>query len=475
MSIDESIDEEYFPTFNEHEKSLLKKSHVPPRFANLLAERSSVEDIKGLFEAKIPVKKPGIFGCKVHGKLRKITPDDIQRYDKRFSASDLFQLMSYGIKPSKAVKYPHRFTGREIANFISTRVSPQDSSNFHHKFDSSDIIDFVQHHIPPEKTEGYNPRFSGHQIMNFINCSISPESVERYNSELGGYSICVLNRFNFSPEDVKQGDEELLIHMAKTVVELIYEYEDTFFDRFSYLTTGNQSYLVRVCNVNGYGAWKFSRTAKHEKSLFYLLRECHGKTLSVVNVSKLSTKYAIELEYLKGETIDSKVTKEIITSEKTQIYGFNIFNGLQELRQAGIYQHRDIRPANIMIDEKDDRAVIIDLGIATTDILAPPKDNRRYGGPNDLVSLGQVMYKMATSEHIFADSKSMERTIFADKLKDHRDWIYEGDQRLEPYLRKVEETIKDKNIAEIIKLCLTAKGIDQDYQLLEERFGSYEN
>ena len=77
-----------------------------------------------------------------------------------------------------------------------------------------------------------------------------------------------------------------------------------------------------------------------------------------------------------------------------------------------------------MIDYENDKAVIIDLGIATTKKGAQPLDNRRYGGVNDLVSLGQIIYKMYTGEHLFAESESMETTIYAQELNDHRDWIY---------------------------------------------------
>ena len=132
-----------------------------------------------------------------------------------------------------------------------------------------------------------------------------------------------------------------------------------------------------------------------------------------------------------------------------------------------------------MINEEQDRAVIIDLGIATTDKNALTKDNRRFGSSsgrraNDLNSLGQVVYKMATGEHIFAESKSMERTTYADKLRDHRDWIYERpEERLPPYLRKVEETVKDNGLCGIINFCLTSEGADEDYKTLEARFKEY--
>ena len=56
--------------------------------------------------------------------------------------------------------------------------------------------------------------------------------------------------------------------------------------------------------------------------------------------------------------------------------------------------------------------------------------------------------------------------------KDHRDWIYEEDKRLGPYLRIVNETVTDDKVADLIKLCLTAKGTEEDYQRLEERFAT---
>ncbi len=260
-------------------------------------------------------------------------------------------------------------------------------------------------------------------------------------------------------------------------------YSDKYLERYKFLGTGR--YSVVILDKEKSFVYKFSRTGREETRLLYKLSglPIQNNTIRIKRVVEfgqvdvLGKVDILELEYISGKSLHQRLGEEIFTKEKTREYSSGILNGLLELRQAGIWHHRDIRPANIMIDEEKDRAVIIDLGIATTDKDALAEDNRRFGSPsgrraNDLNSLGQVVYKMATGEHIFAESKYMERTIFADKLRDHRDWIYERpEERLLPYLRRVEETVKDRGLCEIVNFCLTSKGKDEDYQQLRKKLG----
>ncbi len=180
----------------------------------------------------------------------------------------------------------------------------------------------------------------------------------------------------------------------------------------------------------------------------------------------------INLEYIAGKTLEKVLEEERISSEKIIHYADGIFNGLLELRQAGIYHHRDIRPANIMLREEDDQAVILDLGIATKDKDALPKDNKRFGGPNDLVSLGQVIYSMVTGKHLFTDSDSMQVTKIKRSIADEREKVYADVSRksLDGYLLKVGKDISDDKIKSLAEICLKAKGTDEDYQTLETRF-----
>src|SRR3989338_11183576 len=68
---------------------------------------------------------------------------------------------------------------------------------------------------------------------------------------------------------------------------------------------------------------------------------------------------AIGIEYIQGRSLQQIIREAgCLPAEQSFHYAKGIFNGLIELREAGILHHRDIRPANIMIDEERDRAVI---------------------------------------------------------------------------------------------------------------------
>jgi serine/threonine protein kinase len=186
---------------------------------------------------------------------------------------------------------------------------------------------------------------------------------------------------------------------------------------------------------------------------------------------------AMKLEYILGQTLHERIVNNTIRYNKLFDYSSDILDGLIEMRQAGVWHHRDIRPANIMIDEEEDKAVIIDLGIATIEREWYPHvsedgsvSNRRFGGPNDLVSLGQLMFYMATNEYLFEDSESMTRTTLYDSMKDQRDIVYmdtTGD-RLKPFLQKVDENIEDETLSYLIKECLTAR--NGHYRQMQRKF-----
>ena len=228
--------------------------------------------------------------------------------------------------------------------------------------------------------------------------------------------------------------------------------------------------------------------------------------IALKSVVERDTIDVIELEYIKGRVLDDILNEQTrLPSTKIVQYGAGILNGLIEMHEVGIYHHRDIRPANIMVDADSDEAVIVDLGIATTEENAKPLDNYRFGGQNDLVSLGQVMYFMSTGHHLFSKSDSMHVTRFKRNLRDEREKAYTGtiSGGLKAYLEKIEDTIRpenskkaikaklthsgtfevflervgdnveSRNLRMLIKTCLTTQGKDKDYQMLTEMFEAY--
>src|SRR3989338_4937403 len=201
-----------------------------------------------------------------------------------------------------------------------------------------------------------------------------------------------------------------------------------------------------------------------------------GSTIGIPNEG-------INLDYIYGSTLEQLLDQEnkILTPKMTIKYSAGIFNGLLELKASNNTYHRDLWLWNIIIDDIKDEAIIIDLGCAAYDeyiysgsdagrIYTITDCNRRYGGENDLQSLGQIIYKMATGKHLFHSSIDKSTHLIPDEIKAERERIYADGSLLESRLKQVDEKITDKTLAEIINICLTAKGNDNDYNLLEQRF-----
>ncbi len=218
---------------------------------------------------------------------------------------------------------------------------------------------------------------------------------------------------------------------------------------------------------DGEEAWKFSNNIDHEASMLSKLR---GANYVIQLKGSVRDSIALPISYIKGSTLENKIcNRELQPSEIIQ-RSSEILKGLIEMRDAGIWYHCDIRPSNIMIDDENDKSIIIDLGSSTTDLNAPSVCNRRYGSyvrANDLVSLGQVIYKMTTGNHIFANDPSMEYSVYADNLKHYRDNVYAQSDMvlLSEHLAQVDRTT-NTDIGSVIKACLTAEPNDH-YKILE--------
>ena len=117
------------------------------------------------------------------------------------------------------------------------------------------------------------------------------------------------------------------------------------------------------------------------------------------------------LEYVQGETLADRLTRERQLSEETLTRLLNeVLSGLAVMHEAG-YVHRDIKPGNLMLREEDGSAVVLDFGAARqavgqrskaiTSILTPgyapveQYDGKvdRVGAWTDMYALGMVAYR----------------------------------------------------------------------------------
>jgi eukaryotic-like serine/threonine-protein kinase len=140
----------------------------------------------------------------------------------------------------------------------------------------------------------------------------------------------------------------------------------------------------------------------------------------------------IVMEYLTGETLETRLNKGPLSLEQVLDYGSQIAHGLDKAHRNGII-HRDLKPANIMLTRSG--AKLLDFGLAkagaltstSTDLTAAiaassltdrgvivgtfrymsPEQvqGKELDGRSDLFSLGAVLYEMVTGRKAF-DGKS---------------------------------------------------------------------
>lgn len=246
--------------------------------------------------------------------------------------------------------------------------------------------------------------------------------------------------------------------------------------------TGTQGVIILDLQVKQ--AYKFSEDSTVEIDLLSRLRDHHGVMRHVVNLADGEFEGfpdAIPLQYIVGESLERLCERKVFSVGDVLKYGQHILRGLEELRACDIY-HRDLCLSNIMIDD-DGTAIIIDLGKSQEPVTIqyeqlengwwireiPPTPRRRFGGENDLQSLGQILYKMVVGSHIFNPTVDKATWAIPDVVLRERERAYKHPRTLERRLKQVDKNV-DGELNEIIKFCLRSDGSDSDYMELDRRF-----
>ena len=184
----------------------------------------------------------------------------------------------------------------------------------------------------------------------------------------------------------------------------------------------------------------------------------------------------ITMEYVKGEDLKSFIRRKGKLSEEEAIaIAKQVCEGLEEAHELGVI-HRDLKPQNIMIDEKSN-AKVMDFGIArsveapgvtqtgvmigTPDYISPEQaEGEEADQRSDIYALGVILYEMVTGSVPFKGD-----TAFSVALK-HK-------TKLPSDPRKLNSEVSE-NLSRLILICME-KDRERRYQTAEALLSDLKN
>jgi len=409
-------------------------------------------------------------------ELEQAFVEKVFSYDARFDNLSHFFAKDY--EPDVVNKFPIFCKGDEMRRLVEAGCTPE-QANEYNVLDGDELAALFCAGLDESEASSYRP---------YLLSILSKDSVLKgYVSYLSVLLSYVGISSEQCPNYINKENVEIWLDMASYNMPSIF---DELGDSLM-LGTGMDGVVVLVHNygLNEFEdphfdisedvehVLKFSKNSEHEFAILNQIFSSLDKPCNCIRPFRvLEDHYAFKLESIKGKPLSSFVTELNLSSSEIIDYSFQLLNGLMQMRSAEVYYHRDIRPANVLVEDNTNRVVIIDFGIASTDPDALAKDNRRYGVKsgevaNDLVSLGQIMYKMATGEHLFLESKSMERTTYADAIRDYRDIVLSDFKLTDLHLNKIDDNVKDERLRTLIKSCILSQS--EDYSIVHAMFKRY--
>jgi len=198
-------------------------------------------------------------------------------------------------------------------------------------------------------------------------------------------------------------------------------------------TTLNREVAIKVLHPQYSGDPSFLKRFQREARA--MARLAHANIIGVFDVTEDHGAHSIVMEFFEGKDLKQLILEHgRFSAADTVAVASQVTDGLAYAHAQGII-HRDIKPGNIMMDDRR-RVKIADFGIAaatdeisvtaTGQIIGTPEymspeqaRGEQLDGRSDLYSLGMVLYEMLTGQTPFA---GISRMAIVGKL------LYEKDE-----------------------------------------------
>jgi serine/threonine protein kinase/Tfp pilus assembly protein PilF len=195
-------------------------------------------------------------------------------------------------------------------------------------------------------------------------------------------------------------------------------------------------------------------------------------------VSQPGHRVYIAMEYVRGENLKEKIASGPLPTEDALRITKQLAKGLQEAHEQGVI-HRDIKSANIMIDEKG-RVKIMDFGLArlkgrsdltkagstlgTANYMSPEQtQGADVDHRTDIWSLGVVLYEIVTGQTPFKGE--YEQAVIYSILNEEPEPLSSLRAGIPPELERIINKMLAKSPAERYQ---TASHLLEDVKALKE-------